>query len=179
MNNFQYAYDRIVKKTDSFEFTDRDPIFIEMLALFDNNPIDIFQVGAIETFDVRWRFGSGWSDIIFGNYIKNNGGSITICDIHLDHIANSCFAADHLGYKINYELNDAAEIIGKKNYDIYYLDGGNDPNETEKQFENITADKCVIIIDDLAIKGATLLKKINFDRIYNAAGGVGVVLKGL
>jgi len=178
MNNFKYAYERIVNKTEAFDNTDRDLIFSKVLSLFNGGSVDIFQVGAIETFDERWRYGSGWSDIIFGNYIKNNGGSLTICDIHLDNIANSYFAASHMGYKINFELADAGEIISGKDYDIYYLDGGNDPNETEKQFNSITAKKCAVIIDDLLIKGVTLMDNIDFNHKYKVANGVGLILKG-
>jgi len=177
MNNFKYAYEKIINTDNKFDPTDRDSIFQKVLSSFDNRPVDIFQVGAIETFDERWRYGSGWSDIIFGNYIKKNGGSLNICDINLDNIANSHFMAYHLGYNINFELADASEIIGKKEYDIYYLDGGNDPKETQDQYEKITAAKCVIIIDDLFIKGTTLMKNVEITYKYQVANGVGLIVR--
>lgn len=177
MKNFKYAYERIVNAKKIFEPTDRDFIFDRVLELFNKNPVNIFQIGAIETFDERWRYGSGWSDVIFGSYIKRHGGSLTICDIDLDHIANSYFMSSHLGYKADFDLADASEIIGKKEYDIYYLDGGNDPDETKNQYDNIVAKKCVIIIDDLFIKGASLMKDVEIPYKYSVANGVGIIIR--
>ena len=76
-------------------------VFYEVLKMFDNQPINIFQVGAIESFDSSFRFGSGWSDIFFANYIKKHGGELTICDPELDHLANSIASASLLDYNIN------------------------------------------------------------------------------
>jgi len=174
MKNFIYANDCIVKKTRNLERCYRDDIFIDVLSKFKELPVKIFQVGAIETLDFRWHSGSGWSDIIFGSYVKKHGGKIKICDIDLNHIANSSFVAKNLDYEIVTELADAAEIIGQEEYDIYYLDGGNDPKETENQFNSITSKNCVVLIDDLFIKGTTLREKIKFDLVYDIGNGFGI-----
>ncbi len=56
-----------------FGFQTRDYIFDWALNEFEQKPVKIFQIGAIETFRTEWRMGSGWSDIIFGKYIKQYG----------------------------------------------------------------------------------------------------------
>ena len=44
----------------------RDPVFNRVLDSFDKRPIRVFQVGAIESLDTKYRVGSGWSDMLFG-----------------------------------------------------------------------------------------------------------------
>ena len=134
----------------------RDPVFLECLSKFNNRPVKIFQVGAIETFSLNWRIGSGWSDIIFGEYIKKNGGSLTIVDINLDNLAHSYYAATMMGYKVNLIHNDAGNCM-PSDCDIYYLDGSNHPEETLDQYLEIKDLNAIVIVDDFKIKG-TLLK---------------------
>jgi len=134
----------------------RDPIFLECLSKFNNQPVKIFQVGAIETFNSNWRIGSGWSDLIFGQYIKENGGSLTVVDIDLDHLAHSHYAATMMQYEINLIHDDAGNCM-PDDCDIYYLDGSNDPKETLDQYLDIKDLNAIIIVDDFKIKG-TLLK---------------------
>ena len=57
----------------------RDGLFKDILSTFDG-PINVFQVGAIESLDGKFRVGSGWSDIIFGEYIQ-----WTIISIYISH----------------------------------------------------------------------------------------------
>ena len=135
----------------------RDFIFHDCLNKFNNQPINIFQIGAIETFDVRWRIGSGWSDIIFGQYISKNGGKLTIVDININNLAHSSYAATKLNYEVDLVYGDAINHINDE-YNIYYLDGSNDPQETLDQYLKIKDVKSIVIVDDFKIKG-TLLKK--------------------
>ena len=72
----------------------RDPVIRYVLDLFDGAPVKIFQVGGIESLQTQFRWGSGWSDTIFGAYIKEKGGSLTIADVDLDHLANKVRRAD-------------------------------------------------------------------------------------
>ena len=161
--------------TDTKEFIGvRDSIFNEVLSSFDNDPVSIFQVGAIETFKDDWRYGSGWSDIIFGKYIKKNGGKLVIVDIDMDHLSHSFFAACKMGYKVNVIFDDAKNIINQDKYDIYYLDGSNDPVETLEQFNIAMSvnDKAVFIVDDYSIKGTLLPDGF---KMYDVANKVGVL----
>ena len=162
--------------------TIRDSLFKAVLASFGGSPVNIFQVGAIESFEDKFRTGSGWSDIIWGEYIRDNGGSLSIVDINLDHIANSAFASTMLNYKISITHGDAIESI-KEGYDIYYLDGSNDPDETLEQFKKIMHTESVVMVDDYKIKGTTLdpvikagleKEELKFD-LYTNANQVGVI----
>lgn len=143
----------------------RDFIFEHALSKFDGKPVSIFQVGGIETFDVRWRVGSGWSDILFGEYVKKHGGLVTVVDISLDNIAKSYLASQRLGYNLIEIYGDAIDHIGP-GYDIYYLDGGNDPQETFDQYMKIKDESAIVLVDDFNIKGTILKSYLTENGIY-------------
>lgn len=188
MNNreFDYAYGVLTGQVDNNLLTDynnnptRDVIFDGILQQLKPNPINVFQVGAIETFRADWRLGSGWSDIIFGKYIKEYGGKLTIADINLDHLANSSLASSSLDYDINIIYGNAVDHIGDMGYNhIYYLDGSNDPKETLDQLNSIAHKNCIVIVDDFSIKGTLLPEEfVNEGYVHNVANGVGVFRLG-
>jgi len=153
----------------------RDFIFHSCLEKFNNQPVNIFQIGAIETFDVRWRVGSGWSDIIFGQYISKHGGKLTIVDININNLAHSSYAATKLNYEVDLVYGDAISHINDE-YNIYYLDGSNDPQETLDQYLKIKHVKSIVIVDDFKIKGTLLKKYLEENNIaytfYNVANEV-------
>ena len=155
-----------------FGFQTRDYIFDWALNEFEQKPVKIFQIGAIETFRTEWRMGSGWSDIIFGKYIKQYGGKLTIADINLDHLCLSLAASNCFKYNIDIVYGDAIESIDNEDYDIYYLDGSNDPQETLDQFNKIKDKNCIVLVDDFSIKGTLLdTDKYNF-KIHKVANVV-------
>ena len=165
----------------------RDEVFFGILDSFEGQPISVFQVGAIESLDVRYRIGSGWSDLIFGQYINKHGGSITVVDIDLDHIAHSFLIAEGLGYNFDGKLGDAADNI-REGFDIYYLDGADVPHgnrQTMDQFMKIKDTSSVVLIDDAPTKGVFIkayLKEnnISFDYHKNAGNGMMVIdLRGV
>lgn len=158
-----------ISETDMLITTDvggkpsRDEVFYEVLKMFDNQSINIFQVGAIESFDSSFRFGSGWSDIFFANYIKKHGGALTICDPDLDHLANSIASASLLDYNINTIFGRAEDIMTSEDvYDLYYLDGSNDPEECDEQMDIIKDSSCVVLCDDFYTKAATIKDKFDW-----------------
>ena len=135
----------------------RDGLFKDILSTFDG-PINVFQVGAIESLDGKFRVGSGWSDIIFGEYILENGGHITVADINLDHLAHSFLIASNQGYPIKIKYGDAIGHI-QEGYDIYYLDGADEPlghQQTLEQFQKIEHTKSLVIVDDVKTKALFL-----------------------
>ena len=145
----------------------RDPVIRYVLDLFNNDSVKIFQVGGIESLQTQFRWGSGWSDTIFGAYIKEFGGSLTVADINLDHLANSSFIAERLGYDIRLELGDAIENISK-DYDIYYLDGADGDlgdRQTLDQFKKIENTKSVVLIDDIKSKAVSITQYLKFKKI--------------
>lgn len=173
---YDFAINMLSKKIENKlpDHPARDFIFEWALSQFKKKPVTIFQVGAIETFRIPWRLGSGWSDTIFGPYIAEYGGKLTIVDINLDNLSHSIFASTCLDYEINAVYGDAIDYIDDGRYDIYYLDGGNDPEETLDQFNRVKDKKSIIIVDDYSIKGTKLPDDLDVV-IYDIANQVGVI----
>lgn len=171
---YDFAFNVLFKEYDNYlPYETRDEIFHNILKTFNEQPLKIFQVGCIETFNINWRVGSGWSDLIFGDYIKKHGGELSLCDINLDNIAHSRLAAQQRGYDVEICYGDAISFIEQDVYDIYYLDGSNDPQETLDQFLKVKHNEAVFIVDDFKIKG-TLLKDFDFE-VFRVANEVGVL----
>ena len=146
----------------------RDPVIRYVLKLFDNKPVKIFQVGAIESLQTQFRWGSGWSDTIFGAYVKELGGVLTVVDIDLDHLANSSFMAERLGYDIHLKLGDAIQSISD-DYDIYYLDGADGDlgdQQTLEQFKKIEHTNSIVLVDDIQSKAVSLSKYLKHKDIH-------------
>jgi len=155
----------------------RDPVLKYVLDLFNESPVNIFQVGAIESLDSKFRIGSGWSDTIFGPYIKKFGGSLVIADIHLDHLAHSYMMSEGMGYETHLKFGDAMLHISE-DYDIYYLDGADGAlgdTQTLEQFKKIENTSSVVLVDDIQSKAVSLSaylksKNIHFD-IHDVGNG--------
>tara|TARA_Y100001936_G_scaffold222847_1_gene239086 strand:- start:150 stop:767 length:618 start_codon:yes stop_codon:yes gene_type:complete len=168
--DFSYAEALLQHKEGEFEFVGdvkvRDSLFQDLLSTF-SGPIKVFQVGAIESLDGRFRVGSGWSDTFFGDYILKNGGSLTIADINLDHLAHSFLVARSRGYDLQLKLGDAINHI-KSGYDIYYLDGADEPlghQQTLEQFQRIETTKSLVIVDDVETKARLLQQYLKANEI--------------
>ena len=168
-----------ISETDRLISTDqgtrpcRDKVFHEVLDMFNKQPIKILQVGAIESFNSAFRFGSGWSDIFFAQYIKEYGGQLTICDPDLVHLANSIASAAMLDYNIHTMLGKAEDFM-QPEHDLYYLDGSNDPKECKEQMDIIKDSSCVVLCDDFDIKGSII--KDEFDwQIRPVANTMGIL----
>ena len=160
---------------DNISTNTRDSIFQWVLNEFENKPLRVYQVGAIETFRLDWRIGSGWSDTIFGPHIRDYGGKLTVVDINVDNIAHTFLAAKSLGYEVDTIFGDAIDYIDDEPYDVYYLDGSNDPKETLDQFNKIKHNKCIVIVDDFSIKGTLLAKERRDFIVRNVANQVGIL----
>jgi hypothetical protein len=171
--NFDFALNVLQEHDNSS--TVRDRIFHEVLESFGGQPVNIFQVGAIESFALRFRVGSGWSDVTFGKYIREHGGSLDIVDIDLDHIANSALAAHTMKYSAELKYGDAIHHI-KEGYDIYYLDGADVPlgnAQTLEQFKKIENTKSVVLVDDITTKAVHLIEYLKEKRISFVTHDVG------
>ena len=132
---------------------------------FNFSSLNILQIGAIEEPTLRFKLGSGWSDIVFASYINLFGGKLTVVDINEEHLNNSKIVLNDFNIVYDLVLSDASDHIKKnKPYDVVYLDGGNDPKETEHQYNLLDKDSTsLIIIDDFKLKGNT----IKFDERYS------------
>jgi hypothetical protein len=185
MLDFNYILNRIADPSLRASLTDReidryqgwpyrDSIFEGILKSFDEKPIRVFQVGAIESLETKFRLGSGWSELFWGEYIREYGGSLHVCDINMNHIAHSNFAASNLKYQVNLHVGDAAECLSKMvaddsefvPFDIYYLDGADEPygnQQTLDQFKIIEDHKALVLVDDVPTKGQLLLEYLDKD----------------
>ena len=146
----------------------RDLLMAHMLqtANFMASPLNILQVGAIEDLSLKFRHGSGWSDIFFASYISMFGGKLTVVDINQSHLDNSEKVLSEFNAEYSLVLSDAVDVIKENNssYDVIYLDGSNHPEETRDQYNAIDKDStAVIMIDDLSIKGTL----VEFDKRYS------------
>lgn len=165
----------------------RDEIFVNVLESFNGKPLRIFQVGAIESLHSTYRIGSGWSELFFGDYVKKNGGELTVVDINIDHISHSNFLANNMKYQVFLYVEDAINIIDES-YDIYYLDGADisqTPDahqQTLNQFKKIENTASVVIVDDVPTKAELLVeyleeKGIEYENHSNANGMITIDLR--
>lgn len=196
MGNFNYvasllqgaSHDDITPFTSAhpeLECIFRDVVFKEILDSFKGKPIEVFQVGAIESMEDQFRLGSGWSDVFWGNYIKQNGGKLVVVDIDINHIANSNFLAQNLGYEVHLHVADAAKVI-KEGFDVYYLDGADISyaedahDQTLSQFKTIENTRSVVLVDDVPTKArkikdyviANAIKKDWIIKEYSCGNGM-------
>ncbi len=185
MQDFSWIIDQINKGSINLDtiriesnLAVRDGLFKEILDSFNEQPIKVFQIGAIESLENKFRIGSGWSDLFFGVYIKKYGGTLVVVDICLNHIANSSFVSSQIGYETNFIFGDANNFIST-GYDIYYLDGADISyaedayEQTLSQFKKIEGTNSVVLVDDAPSKGKALLdylKQKNIPYTYHNFG---------
>mgnify|MGYP003639323594 CR=1 FL=1 len=151
----------------------RDTVFTGVLQdWFEKKPLRVFQVGAIESLETKFRTGSGWSELFWGEHIKEHGGDLHVCDINLNHIAHSHFSASNLGYRVNLHVGDAEGCLRAMfsegdptlPFDLYYLDGADEPHGNDQtlcQFKIIESHEALVMVDDVPTKGIKLLEHLD------------------
>lgn len=158
----------------NYQDSARDTLFLSILESFNNKPVKVFQIGAIESLEDQFRIGSGWSDIFWGVYIKKYGGHLKIVDLDLNHLAHSSFVSQSLNYdNVDFVLSDGCDVLKSDttDYDIYYLDGAdisqidNAHLQTLAQFKAIEHTNSIIIVDDVPTKAAALIEYLNAKNI--------------
>ena len=166
----EVTWDNLVSQPSPY----RDSLFKRVLDRFNQQPVNIFQIGAIETFEDKFRMGSGWSDLWFGSYTKKFGGNYYIADINVDHIANSLFLANALGHQCNARIGDGHYSMQQTMAcDLYYLDGADISQssdahqQTLEQFKiveeiaNNTKQAVSVLVDDVPTKALDLIKYLD------------------
>jgi len=157
----------------------RDSLFKRALEAFDEQPVNIFQIGAIETFEDKFRMGSGWSDLWFGSYVKKFGGNYYVADINIDHIANSLFLANAMGYQFNARVGDGLVSMQQAHAcDLYYLDGADISQSSDAHQQTLEQFKVVekiansrpesavsVLVDDVPTKALDLIKYLEANDI--------------
>lgn len=168
----------------------RDNLFKSVLDSFWGSPVNIFQIGAIETFEDKFRMGSGWSDLWFGLHAQKFGGEYHVADINVDHAANSLFLANTLRYRVNIGIGDGLDRLQKvEPCGIYYLDGADisqTPDahqQTLRQFMAIVCSakgRTVVLVDDVPTKALDLIEYldssgIKYDNLPQYGSGMLVI----
>lgn len=148
----------------------RDTIFNYVLEKFYNRPISILEIGCSRNLDAGSRMGDGWSSLHFYDYISANGGKLDIVDLDPGAIENcKLLLGSHPDYpkNVKFHVDYGINLINKE-YDLIYLDGGDNPNEMIEEYELIqkVSPNSIILCDDFHSKGSLLRQKYsNFELI--------------
>lgn len=149
MNNFYEHWKNTLNKQLS-----RDPIFLDVLSLFNNNSINVLEIGCARDLNYQARFGDGWSSLFWADYILNNGGSLTSCDINNEALNRVNTLLENINIKFDTILIDGSEILKKNNnYDLIYLDGSDCPHQMLDQMKLCDLNKSYVFCDDFNQKG--------------------------
>lgn len=138
----------------------RDIVFETILDYFNSRPIDILEIGCARNLDIGSRQSDGWSTCFWADYIFKNNGSLNSYDISKESVKNCLQIIDYWynnelhGSNYNISICDKTFVFDESKFDLAFLDGGDDPNETLEQLK-----KCkeagieIILIDDFHTKG--------------------------
>lgn len=131
----------------------RDAVFDDALGFFKNKPINILEIGSARNLNPYNRMSDGWSSFHFYRYIRQNGGSLTTCDIDEGAVITYNQMFEGLSAH-NREIIcvDGLSKIGPQ-YDLIYLDGGDNPADMLNQLNLIDLKTQVVLCDDFSIKG--------------------------
>ena len=149
----------------------RDKYFQEVLSYFNNKPINILELGCARRLEMDESNNpakkmDGWSSLFWAEFIKNNGGSLTIIDTELEALANcKTLLSDFTNeINVNFILDDGLNHINNS-YDLVFLDGSDSIIECLKQFEKIDRNKTSVSLDDAHLKGILVRAKYKENRI--------------
>lgn len=160
-----------------FESTvgNRDFVFNDILSYF-NGPLNILEIGCARNTDLKARRSDGWSSFHFLRYILANGGMLDIVDIEQKSL-DACQTLLESRFDNPRDLvkrvglfchNGESFLHATKpfiKYDLVFLDGGDDPEQTRAQFEILKPGQKVLI-DDFHAKGKTMKDKHRDYRRY-------------
>jgi hypothetical protein len=141
----------------------RDIVFETVLDYFDNKPLSILEIGCARNLDLGSRQSDGWSTCFWADYISKNTGWVDIYDISEESI-NNCrklvkywtHAKSEFDHSITFCFHNE-ECDDFRDYDLIFLDGGDDPNQTLSQFKQTGS--AVVLIDDFHTKGRLIQDK--------------------
>jgi hypothetical protein len=154
----------------------RDTVFQDVLERFNKKSIAILEVGCARNLSKGSRQGDGWSSFHFLEYVSEHGHILDICDIDQEALVNCQLLLKTFPRKYAIESHElgfhrctgvSAMFI---DYDLFYLDGGDDPNEMVEEYEEILKLKeklkhpdnnynPLVLCDDFHAKGSLLRKK--------------------
>jgi hypothetical protein len=129
----------------------RDQVFQQVFFYLNGQPAKILEIGCLR--DLKSRAGDGWSTLHWADYVEKYGGKLAFCNIDKDAL-DLCESIIVENFKINYwaEQKDGLRLIDGS-YKFIYLDGGDCPHETYKQFQKCDTLTQYVLIDDFHTKG--------------------------
>lgn len=138
----------------------RDPIFLDILSKFNNQPINVLEIGCARSIDNQSRYGDGWSSLFWADYILQYGGSLVSCDIDEISINNVNILLKNIPIKFDPIVADGCQILKEKNkYDLIYLDGSACPQQMLDQIKLCDINYSYVLCDDFTIKGILIEKE--------------------
>lgn len=136
----------------------RDSVFDYVLNCFNEKPINILEIGATRDLNLDSRQGDGWSTLHFVKYLNSFGGHLDICDISILSLENSeLILKDSPAVSKKLFLSTGLDRLKENNqYDLIFLDGGDNPNEMIDEYNLINVQNTKILCDDFHSKGNKL-----------------------
>lgn len=159
----------------------RDAVFDSVLSHFKPNPLNILEIGCARNLDPKSRQSDGWSTCFWADYLMEFGGSLDVFDISQESLDNCKILLEEW---INWNLrifffNNWQESFDQK-YDLVFLDGGDDPQQTLDQFKVFEEQGVeVILVDDFHTKGKLLNKYKAPDSVWTFDNGHQLAAYGL
>lgn len=138
----------------------RDPIFLDVLSRFNNQPINVLEIGCARSIDSQSRYGDGWSSLFWADYILQHGGSLVSCDIDQISINNVKTLLQSMPIKFEIIVEDGSQVLMRQNkYDLIYLDGSDCPNQMLDQMKLCDLNNSYVFCDDFNQKGILVSKE--------------------
>lgn len=151
----------------------RDPVFLNVLEKFNDQQINVLEIGCARDLKMAARFGDGWSSLFWADYIYSNGGQLTSCDIDSQAVENVKKMLDFYNEKIKMEIlvEDGLNLLKSKNdYNLIYLDGSDCPHQMLEQMSYCDLSKSYVLCDDFNQKGVLLPEKYPNFILYKIKG---------
>ena len=132
----------------------RKPVFLDVLKQFNNQPVNILEVGAVgeNMSDPNYIHGAGGSSFYFAEYVRQNGGSLTIVELNPQTLKNCEIMLEDFvraGANIKFICDDGIKFLKHNNdFQLVYLDGSDVEYQTFDMFQLINRTKTKVLCDD-------------------------------
>lgn len=152
----------------------RDTVFQDVLNRLGGKSAAILEVGCSRNLSPGSRQGDGWSSFHFLEHVDKHGHLLHICDIEAEALYNCRKLIDTYPKTVDVSLHKHTGYIminSGLDYDLYYLDGGDDPAEMVDEYEAIlkltnpiktnaeNKYNPLVLCDDFHAKGSLLRQK--------------------
>lgn len=131
----------------------RKPGFLEVLSELNGRPANILEIGTTggDINDLNGIHGSGHSTFYFAEYIRQNGGSLTIVELNPQILENCKIMLEDFvkaGINIKFVCDDGLNWAAKPDFCLKYLDAGDIEWQTFEMFKKIDLRDSSVLLDD-------------------------------